>query len=85
MNGSTWLSFIFSMGGSQRVGEDTCYKQKDKKTLEALANASAGRVPEKHQKTELLLEADSVSRVVGIPNCQDTIGNSGKVTLGITG
>lgn len=50
MNGFTWLNFIFGVGGSWRMGEDTCLSQKDKKTLEALANALTGRVPEKYQK-----------------------------------
>lgn len=62
MNGFSWLSFIFCEYRNWRMREDTCIGQKDKKTLEALANALAGRVPEKYQK-KFRLKFDSYLRL----------------------
>lgn len=50
MNGFTWSRFIFSGAIIWLLGEDTWISLKDKKTLEALANASAGAAPGKPQK-----------------------------------
>jgi len=50
MNGSTWLRFIGRGRGNWSGGEDTYIFLVDKKTLEALAYASTGKVPEKHQQ-----------------------------------
>jgi len=50
MNGSSWLRFIGRGHGNWSIGEDTYILLVDKKTLEALAYALAGKAPEKHQQ-----------------------------------